>query len=263
MGILARANDALSVNPPTGVAEALSEHGSDWLWAVTAIYAVAFFAALVPCFTTPPNKRVFHYILAFALLAGTTTYFAQASDLGWSSISQAENLDNGLTRQIFYARYINWVVGFPALVLCLGLLAGVSWTTICSNIFCAWFWVLAYLAAAYTTTVYKWGFFAFGTFTWIILAMSTLNESHESAVKIGIGRDYLILSGLVNAVWFLYPIAFGLSDGGNVIGVTGGFVFFGVLDILVLPVVSVVFLLFTGKWDYEKLNLAFSEVRGV
>lgn len=93
--------------------------------------------------------------------------------------------------------------------------------------------------------------------------MSTLNESHEAAVKIGIGRDYLILSGLVNAVWFLYPIAFGLSDGGNVIGVTGGFVFFGVLDILVLPVVSMVFLLFTGKWDYEKLNLAFSEVRRV
>lgn len=42
MSILARANDALSVNTPTGVADAVSEHGSDWLWAVTAIHAVAF-----------------------------------------------------------------------------------------------------------------------------------------------------------------------------------------------------------------------------
>ena len=42
MDLLSRANDALNVNPPIGVAEALSEHGSDWLWAVTAIYIVAF-----------------------------------------------------------------------------------------------------------------------------------------------------------------------------------------------------------------------------
>ncbi|KAJ5646982.1 family A G protein-coupled receptor-like protein [Penicillium lividum] len=217
---------------------------------------------LLPCFTTPPNKRVFHYIIAFVLLAGKTTYFAQASDLGWSTVHQAENLDNGITRQI-YARYINWVIGFPTLVLSLGLLAGVSWTTICSNIFCAWFWILAYLAAAYTTTVNKWGFFAFGTFSWVILAMSTLHESHEAAARAGVGRDYLILAGFINAVWLLYPVAFGLSDGGNFIGVTGGFVFFGILDILILPVVSGGFLLFAGRWDYEKLNLAFSEVRGV
>ena len=42
MDILSRANDALSTNPPLGVDEALSQHGSDWLWAVTAIYIVAF-----------------------------------------------------------------------------------------------------------------------------------------------------------------------------------------------------------------------------
>ncbi|KAJ5759525.1 hypothetical protein N7520_006681 [Penicillium odoratum] len=86
MSLLQRGNDALSINPPIGVDESLSKHGSDWLCAVTAIYDLAFLAILVPCFTTPPQKRVFHYILAFALLAGTTTYFAQASNLGWSTV---------------------------------------------------------------------------------------------------------------------------------------------------------------------------------
>lgn len=42
MDLFTRGNDALNVNPATGVAETLSQHGSDWLWAVTAIYIIAF-----------------------------------------------------------------------------------------------------------------------------------------------------------------------------------------------------------------------------
>jgi bacteriorhodopsin len=93
--------------------------------------------------------------------------------------------------------------------------------------------------------------------------MSTINESRESAEVLGIGRDYIILSGWVNLLWLLYPIAFGLSDGGNIISVTGGFIFFGVLDVLLLPVVSVGFLILSRKWDFGKLQLDFSEYRGV
>lgn len=217
---------------------------------------------LVLSFTAYESKRVFHYIFTMTLLVGAVTYFAQASDLGWSAVGQADQLGYGLTRQIFFAKYINWVVTFPSLVLALGLLSGVSWTTIISNIFISWFWVLTYLAAAYTTTNYKWGFFAFGTFAWIILAMSTLNESREAAELLGIGRDYIMLSGWLNLLWLLYPIAFGLSDGGNRIGVTGSFIFFGVLDVLMLPVFSFVFLFLARNWDFGKLNLAFSESRG-
>lgn len=194
-----------------------------------------------------------------ALLVGAATYFAQASDLGWSVVEQT----NGLSRQLFYARYINWVVSFPALVLSLGLLSGISWTTIVLNIVSAWFWVLIYLVAAYTTTSYKWGFFAFGTFAYVILAMSTINESRESAQKLGIARDYLILAGWVNLIWLLYPVAFGLSDGGHVIGVTSGFIFFGALDVLLLPVASVGFLVLSRNWDFAALQLDFSEYRGV
>ncbi|KAF4996673.1 hypothetical protein F66182_16359, partial [Fusarium sp. NRRL 66182] len=62
MDLFTRGNDALNVNPATGVAEALSQHGSDWLWAVTAIYIIAFFGTLIPCFTTPESDRVFHYL---------------------------------------------------------------------------------------------------------------------------------------------------------------------------------------------------------
>jgi bacteriorhodopsin len=37
-------NDALNVNPPAGD-EQLSVDGSNWLWAVTAVYALSFVSA--------------------------------------------------------------------------------------------------------------------------------------------------------------------------------------------------------------------------
>ncbi|KZF21088.1 family A G protein-coupled receptor-like protein [Xylona heveae TC161] len=261
MILFERGNDALNVNPITGVDEALSLHGSDWLWAVMAIYCLSLIVLLSFSFTSKESERVFHYLFTLVLLVGATTYFAQASDLGWSAVKQVDHVGNGLVRQMFWAKYVNWVVAFPSLALALGLVSGVSWTTIVTNIVCAWFWVITYLVAAYTTTSYKWGFFAFGTFAWLILAMSTINESREAAALLAVDRDYLILSVWLNVLWVLYPIAFGLTDGGNIIGVTSGHVFFGVLDVLMVPGLSFGFLFFSRNWDFRKLNIAFSDSR--
>ncbi|ROV89699.1 hypothetical protein VMCG_10360 [Cytospora schulzeri] len=258
MSLLIRGNDALNINPPFGVDSALSQHGSDWLWAVTAIYIVSFLGLLVFCFTTPESDRVFHYLFTCALLAGSVSYYAQASDLGWSAVEQVEGSE---IRQLFWPKYVNWVVVFPSVTLALGLLSDVSWTTIFTNIFICLLWVVTYLVGAYTTTVYKWGLFAFGTFAWVIIAVSTLNESREAAQRIGISRDYKILAAIANLCWILYPIAWGLSHGGNNIGVTGGFIFFGILDIVLVPVLSFVFVLLSRKWDYTQLNLDLSGSR--
>jgi bacteriorhodopsin len=213
------------------------------------------------CFTVHESKRVFHYLFTVVLLVGSITYYSQAADLGFRVVPQADNLVNGATRQIFYAKYINWAVSFPCISLALGLLSGISWNTIICNMAITWIWVATYLAAAYTTTEYKWGFFAFGTFSCIILLMSTMNECREEAQRIGIGRDYLVLASWPSFLWLLYPVAFGLTDGGNVIGVTAGFIFTGILDILTV-IFSFVLLFIARRWDWHRLNLDFSEFRG-
>ncbi|GCB21170.1 protein FDD123 [Aspergillus awamori] len=261
MSLSMRANDALNVNPVAGVDEALSVHGSDWLWAITAIYIVSFLGLLTMSFSGKESERVFHYLFTFLLLVGAITYYAQASDLGWSAVEQVNNLDNGAIRQMFWAKYVNWVVAFPSLALALGLVSGVSWTTMICNIALACYWVTSYLVSAYTPSTYKWGFFAFGTLSWVILAMSTINESREAAQRLGVDRDYIILSGWCNLLWLLYPVAWGLSDGGNVIGITEATIFFGILDILMVPLLTFMFLFFARNWDYQKLSIAFSDAR--
>ncbi|CAK7265151.1 hypothetical protein SEPCBS119000_001366 [Sporothrix epigloea] len=255
-----RSNDALDINPPLGD-EHLTVHGSDWLWAVTAIYIVSFLAFFGLSFFVRAGERVFHYIYGIALLVGSVTYYAMASDLGFSVVAASDNLGRGDdTRQVFFAHYINWVVSFPAVILSLGLLSGLPWATLAYQVFLAWFWILTYLAGAYTATNYKWGFFAFGTVAWIFLAASQWAlDGRRSAVRVGVARDHTLLSGWLNLLWLLYPIAWGLSDGGNKIGTTSDFVFFGILDVLMLPVLSFATLFLSRNWDYGKLNIAFTQ----
>ncbi|OEH63559.1 hypothetical protein A5N17_22670, partial [Arthrobacter sp. D2] len=194
-----------------------------------------------------------------ALFVGAIAYFSIASGIAYSVVPTQRNLGRALSYQIYFAKYINWVVAFPIIILALGLMSGVSWATILFNIFLAWIWIISYLCSAYTTTSYKWGFFGFGTFAYLMLAFQTLHPGRTSAARLGLSRDYLMLAGWVNLLWMLYPIAYGISDGGNVVGVTGSFIFFGILDVLLIPGLAFAFMFLSKRWDYGALNLHFTQ----
>lgn len=123
--------------------------------------------------------------------------------------------------------------------------------------------ILSYLFAAYTNTNYKWGFFALGTFAWLLLAFTTLIESRRSLTHrddFGPARGHhSALSGWVNFLWLNYIIAFAISDGGNIIGVTGSLIYFGILDLLLVPVLAAAFYFLARKWDFGRMNLAFTQ----
>lgn len=183
-----------------------------------------------------------------------------ASDLAWSPVRQANQIGrSGLVRQIFWAKYVFWVVTFPIILLALGVLSGIAWTTILYNIALSWIWIISYLVAAFTPTNYKWGFFAFGTLAYFFLALSTLHHGVTSAGRVGVRAHYAGLAGWVNLLWFLYPIAWGLTDGGNYLGVTPGFIWFGILDLLLLTGVGAAIMVLSRRWDYGRLNIAFTQ----
>ncbi|AEO71665.1 41d3539b-f59b-4a8d-927d-a3bd82c2fb83 [Thermothielavioides terrestris] len=259
MAILYHRNDALSVNPPAGD-QYLTTNGSDWLFTVASIYGFSLLGLYALKFTARAGERFFHYLFIIANFAGLIAYYAMASDLAWTLVGQANQIDrSGLVRQIFWAKYVFWVVAFPTVVIALGVLSGVAWATIVYNVALSWVWVISYLVAAYTPTNYKWGFFAFGLLAQFFLAFQTLQHGRTSAARVGIHGDYLGLAGWVNLLWLLYPIAWGLTDGGNYLGVTPGFIWFGILDVLLLSGVGFAIVFLSRRWDYGRLNIAFTQ----
>jgi bacteriorhodopsin len=258
MDYLSRRNDALDINPQAGDSH-LSRGGSSWLFAVTALFGISFLAYFILSFCPRNGERIFHYLFTIALLVGAVAYFAMASGRAYSVVAQHLHISDAATYQIFFAKYILWVVAFPIIIIALGLVSGVSWATMIFNVFLAWVWVVSYLCSAYTPTRYKWGFYAFGTLAYLLLAFQTLWASRTHAKRLDVGRDHTILSGYVNILWLLYPIAFGISDGGNVISVTRGMIFFSILDILLILGTAIAFLILARKWDYGRMNLYFTQ----
>jgi len=254
-----RDNDALDINPPTGDST-LGQSGSDWLWAVTAVYVVSLISVLIHSHFARVGEKIFHYLFTISLFAGAIAYFAMASDLGSVAVPQVNQLDDYPgSRQIFYAKYINWFVGWTPLVLALSLLSGVSWATVFYHVVLSWVWVVSWLAGALTMTNYKWGFFAFGLVAYFVLAVSLLHYGRQAAVRVGISKHYLPLTGWLVFLWLLYSIAYGISDGGNEISVTSSFIFFGILDLLTVPVIGWAFIILSNRWDYGVLNLQFTQ----
>jgi bacteriorhodopsin len=56
------------------------------------------------------------------------------------------------------------------------------------------------------------------------------------AIGSDVHKTYLICGVWTIFLWFLYPIAWGLCEGGNVISPDSEAVFYGVLDIMAKPV---------------------------
>jgi bacteriorhodopsin len=249
---------ALDVNPPAGASH-LSDGGSSWLFAVTALFATAFLAYFLLSFRPRNGEKVFHYLFTIALLVGAIAYFAMASGLAYSVVAQHLHVMRAATYQVFFAKYIFWVVAFPVIIIALGLVSGVSWATIFFNVFLSWVWIISYLCSAYTPTRYKWGFFTFGTVAYLLLAMQTLWGGRSSATRVQVGRDHTMLSAYINFLWLIYPIAFAISDGGNVISVTASLIFFGILDLLLVLGTAFAFLFLARKWDYGRMNLHFTQ----
>lgn len=121
--ILKRAgNDALNANPdifryPTHSDINITTHGSDFYWAICACMTLSalIFAGL--SFTKPRHQRIFHYITASICFVAAIAYFTMAANLGYAAIPVEFVRSNpkvaGIYREIFYVRYIDWVITTP------------------------------------------------------------------------------------------------------------------------------------------------------
>lgn len=117
-----RSNDALNVNPDNGLYTGpadinITTHGSDWYWAVTAVMATSTLIFVGLSFTVPRRARIFHYITAAITMTASIAYFTMASNLGYTPIrvefSRSDSKVSGIYREIFYVRYIDWVITTP------------------------------------------------------------------------------------------------------------------------------------------------------
>ncbi len=156
---------------------------------------------------------------------------------------------------------IDWFITTPLLLTDLLVTAGVPWTTIITTILADEIMIVCGLIGALTQTRFKWGFWTFGVVAFFYVVYSLVWVGRRSASILGgpVKRTYNICGVLTIFVWFLYPIAWGCCEGGNVIHPDSEAVFYGILDLIAKPVFSFLLLWGHRRIDFSTLGLYVHE----
>ncbi|KAK9367836.1 hypothetical protein V1509DRAFT_625491 [Lipomyces kononenkoae] len=260
-------NEAIELNPNSGTNIHLVVNGSDWYWTVFCILSVTALAYVVAAFFVPRKERFFHYTSIAAAMFSALAYFSMASDLGWTGVqTEFSHYQGGGIRQVFYARYIGWFLASPLLIINMAFLAGLSWPTVLFVAAMQEVFVVARLIGALIPSEYKWGYFTFGVAAFILVFYNLAYVAAQSIRTLQSATTYDKLStyftavvGFLGLVYVLSQIAWGLSEGGNVISPTSEGVFYGILDIMALPLVNSVVLFLTRQVDFAELGVTIAE----
>lgn len=238
---------------------AITTRGSDWYFAVCAVMTLSGFIFMGLAMRKPRHQRVFHYITSAVVFTAAIAYFTMGSNLGFTPIQVEFFRSNpkvrGTFREIFYVRYIDWFITTPLLLLDLLLTAGMPWPTILFVIFVDWIMIITGLVGALVVSRYKWGFFTFGCFALFYIVYHLGWESRRNANRYGddVGKAFLFCGSLTSLLWIVYPIAWGVCEGGNIIAPDSEAVFYGILDLLAKPVFGA--LLIWGHRNIEPSRL--------
>jgi len=240
--------------PPTFVHA--GDTGSRTLWVVVVLMAISSLAFYGMAFRVPVQKRLFHIITALITTFAFLSYFAMAvgDGISYASYTHTEehkhvpDIDHVTFRQIYWARYVDWSITTPLLLLDLALLAGLSGANILVAIIADIIMVMTGLFGAFGQgdDSAKWGWYAWGCIAYLVVVYQLAIGGRDTVAKKD-GKTkafYGSIAGFTLILWTIYPIVWGLSEGAHVIGVDAEIVAYAVLDVLAKPVFGF-WLLFT------------------
>ncbi|KAL8279068.1 hypothetical protein RQP46_008526 [Phenoliferia psychrophenolica] len=273
LDILKRAGGVFEANPPVADID-ISQAGSDFLWAVFACMMAGALGLLFFGAMRPVGQRAFFHLGAVLCFTASIAYYCMASDLGAAAIRVeyiragqlgGDAVARGIahpTRSVWYARYIDWVVTTPLLLLELLLTTGLPLSEVFVTIFFDEAMIITGLLGALVSSQYKWGLFTFGMFAEVYITYVLFGPGLKSAAGLGpdFHRAYFRSTVILSFLWVLYPVCWALADGGNVISPNAEMIFYGVLDVLAKPVFCFYHCYEMSKCDYSKLGFTSGKV---
>jgi len=253
---------ASSVAPLPTVVPSLPEYqvatetGFRTLWVVFVVMTVASVVFTGLAWNVPASKRVYHIITTFITVIAALSYFAMATGHGASyhhvkvkeSHKHVPDTTHEIYREVYYARYIDWSLTTPLLLLDLALLAGLNGGNILIAIVADLIMILTGLFAAFGSedTPQKWGWYAIACIAYLVVIWQLAYHGRSVAAAKGgkVGNFFTAIGGFTLIIWTVYPIIWGIADGSRNMNVDEEIIAYAVLDVLAKPIFGA-WLLFT------------------
>ncbi|RYO92338.1 hypothetical protein DL766_010352 [Monosporascus sp. MC13-8B] len=230
---------------PLVFSQSATETGHRTLWVVCALMGFASLVFYYLASRVPVQKRLFHFITSLITTIAFLSYFAMATGDGVAlrTVSTKENSSHTVIeitqRQIYWARYVDWSLTTPLLLLDLALLAGLSGYSILVTISADVIMVLTGLFASFSDfKAQKWGWYAIGCLAYLTIIYQLAYKGRQAvANKDNRTRSFFgAISLFFLILWTVYPIVWGFSQGARIASVDGEIIAYAVLDLLAKPV---------------------------
>ena len=146
------------------------------------------------------------------------SYFAMASGHGisYNHIQEREahkhvpDTTHDVYRQVYWARYVDWSLTTPLLLLDLCLLAGMNGGNILIAIIADIIMILTGLFAAFGSegTPQKWGWYAIACFAYLVVIWQLAVHGRGMAQSKGgkVGKFFAAIGGFTLVIWTVYPM---------------------------------------------------------
>jgi bacteriorhodopsin len=142
---------------------------------------------------------------------------ASGHGIGYHHVVEKEQHKHGVPpttkdvyRQVYWARYVDWTVTTPLLLLDLALLAGMNGANILVAIVADVIMILTGLFAAFGTedTPQKWGWYAIACIAYLVVIFQLAFQGRATAFGKGgkVGNFFAAIGGFTLIIWTVYPM---------------------------------------------------------
>lgn len=184
---------------------------------------VVSFPASAPCplFQTHrplQGRRLYHIITTLIVMFATMSYFAMATGHGISyhkgvdreQHSHRPDTIQTVYRQVYWARYVDWALTTPLLLLDLCLVAGLNGANITMAIVADEIMILTGLFAAFGNegTPQKWGWYAMACIAYLVVVWHLAVHGRAMAMSKGgkLAGFFAAIGGFTLILWTAYPM---------------------------------------------------------
>jgi len=225
--------------------ERIHHVGKTTLWIGFAVMVLASGVFALMSWRIPVSKRVYHVLSTLVTIVAALSYFAMATGDGVSAKCEQKtdyhdhvpDTHHTVCRQIYWARYVDWSLTTPLLLLELCLLAGVDGAHTLMASVASLIMTLTGLFAAFGRqhTFQKWGWFTIACVAYVFVIWHVALHGSRTVRAKGdvVAKHFGGLAAFLFIPLTVYPIVWAVAEGTHRTSVDTGVVIYTVLDILV------------------------------
>jgi bacteriorhodopsin len=211
-----------SIVPPSPSYEHAHQSGKTTLWVVFVLMVITSAAFAAMSWRIPVSRRVYHVITTTMVIISSLAYFGMATGHGASykhitvrhSHDHVPDTYDHVYRQVFWARYIDWALTTPLILLNLGLLAGLNGGYILMAILANVVMDLTGMFAAFSTVgTQRWGWFIIAIISYLVVIWHLVlnGRAHARAKGDKVNTFFTSITAFTVIVWTAYPIIWQLA----------------------------------------------------